>query len=103
MMVRLEINDIQFLDLENIFKPNLVVNKKLLYIEDDPNLQILYQNKFLLQQRFEFEKQHKEVAAMTDLEDLFDGQMTLESVNLCNDGSSSMNLVPKDDAVAISE
>lgn len=40
---------------------------------------------------------------MTDLEDLFDGQMTLDAVNLCNDGSSSLNLMPKDDDVAVSQ
>ena len=39
---------------------------------------------------------------MTDLEDLFDGQMTLDAVNLCNDGSSSMNLMPKDEEMVTS-
>ena len=98
MLVRLEINDIAFLDLKDIFKPNLIIHQKPQYIEDDQSLQILFQNKFLTQQKFEFEKQLKETQTMTDLEDLFEGQMTLEiDVN-----SSSLNLMPKDEEAVTS-
>ena len=45
VIVRFEINDIKFLDLDKentIFQDKLIVNNKCMYIEDDDEMQTLY-------------------------------------------------------------
>lgn len=53
-----------------------------------------------MQQRFELQKAHIKNTPMTDLEDLFDGALTLEA-QLVN-SSSNQNLMPKDDMLGSS-
>jgi hypothetical protein len=53
-IVRLEINDIEF--IPEPLSRKLLIKQKPLYIEHDHSLQVLFQNKFLTQQRYELEK-----------------------------------------------
>ena len=86
------------MDLENAYTGGnkLIVNQKCLYIDDDDEIQTLYQHKFLEFQKFQLKNQRvKTEIEMTDLEDLFDGALTIETQNINNieniDSSSGMN------------
>ena len=67
-----------------------------MYIDDDDEIQTLYQHKFLEFQKFQLKNQRvKAEIEMTDLEDLFDGALAIETSNINNieniDSSSGMN------------
>jgi hypothetical protein len=53
-IIRLEINDIEFLDEPS--SDRLIVHQKPVYIENEPSLNMLFKAKFIQQQRFELEK-----------------------------------------------